>query len=53
MRWRGSPGKRLWRIEVKREDCWLGVFWRRDGYGVLDAWVCLVPMIPLHLRVWP
>lgn len=36
------------RIEFKREDCWVGVYWRRSSKA-LDVWICLVPMLPLHL----
>lgn len=52
----------LWcRWEVKREDCWVGVFWRDDApipvhgrlitkrYARRHVWICLVPCLPLHI----
>lgn len=36
------------RIEWKPQDCWLGVFWKRDYPWALDVWICLLPMLPLH-----
>jgi hypothetical protein len=42
--------RRSWRVRVefKAADCWIGVFWRRE-LGQLDVWLCLVPMLPIHL----
>jgi hypothetical protein len=50
------------RWEFKPQDLWVGVFWKReavaldDGNGDsnfmhrrLDVWVCLLPMLPIHL----
>jgi hypothetical protein len=40
------------RLEWKPPDCWIGVFWKRSTgpFGdFLDVWVCLVPMIPIHI----
>jgi hypothetical protein len=41
------------RLEFKLEDCWVGVFWRtteaHDNAKRVDVWVCLLPMLPLHL----
>lgn len=47
-------GAWAWRFEFKPQDLWLGVFWKREnhvGYirSTLDIWVCVLPMIPLHL----
>jgi hypothetical protein len=46
------------RIEWKPQDCWIGVFWKQgitvdDGISrkspwTFDAWVCLLPMLPIH-----
>ncbi len=43
--WRGEAmtGWRL-RLEFKPQDCWIGVFWKRD-----NVWICLVPMLPIHV----
>jgi hypothetical protein len=51
------------RLEFKPQDLWVGLYWRRrypryeglrlaDRRGVIvycDVWICLVPMLPLHL----
>lgn len=50
------------RIEFKVQDCWIGVFWRREVDEVTDyggsvaavfitqhIWICLVPCFPLHI----
>jgi hypothetical protein len=50
-------------IEFKPQDCWVGVFWKRTHYAAFttrfgwsvprrrmtDVWICLVPMLPLHI----
>lgn len=54
------------RFEFKREDCWVGVFWRRErwwreyrdylmppGEWATHIWICLVPMFPLHITLNP
>jgi len=41
------------RVEFKREDCWIGVFWRteRTSRGLLTTWwVCLLPMVPIVIQ---
>jgi hypothetical protein len=53
MKWRGSPTNIAWRFEFKRADLWVGAFWKRDELGVLEVWICFVPMVPLHLIVSP
>jgi hypothetical protein len=37
-------------LEFKPQDMWVGMYWdvKRDG---THAWVCLVPMFPLHFHV--
>lgn len=44
-------------LEFKPQDLWIGVFWRTTPvlpvryiprYSV-DIWICLVPMVPLHI----
>ena len=45
------------RFEWKPADCWVGVFWRHSAWSQpghsagrhLDIWVCVLPMVPLHL----
>lgn len=48
------------RLEVKKEDCWIGAFWRFDSATMPwrprlagDLWLCLLPMLPLHVWWWP
>jgi hypothetical protein len=36
-----------WRIEFKPADIWIGVYWERRPW--LHLWVCLLPMVPIHL----
>ncbi len=41
-------------FEFKKEDLWVGAYWRACYPGTLDAkqfdvWVCLIPMVPIHL----
>lgn len=40
-------------VEVKRQDCWLGVFWKKttdtDADNMTEWWVCLVPCVPIHI----
>lgn len=63
-----GPDPRAWgdnrkqlsvRLELKWEDLWVGVFWKRTkprGSEVwprskdLDVWICILPCLPLHLR---
>lgn len=57
MRWRDVPFKRrfpwwIWRFEFKRQALWIGVYWARSADRTrTDVWVCLVPMLPFHLRI--
>lgn len=36
------------RPEFKAADCWVGLFWRWNGENHFEAWLCLLPMLPLH-----
>ncbi len=36
------------RIYFEPRDIWLGVFW--DRRPELNVWVCLLPMLPIHVR---
>ena len=41
-------------LEWKPQDLWVGVFWRRGremGRRTTDLWVCLVPMLPIHIGI--
>lgn len=35
-------------FEWKREDLWVGAYWRWRG-DWLDVWICLLPCVPLHV----
>ena len=37
------------RIERKPQDCWIGVFWKRGYPWAFDMWICVLPMLPVHL----
>lgn len=41
--------RRGWRLEFKPADLWIGVFPKKNG-PMLDVWICLVPMFPIHIR---
>ena len=46
-------------LEWQPHDLWIGVFWRYerhplqylDGWTKTDVWVCIVPMLPIHI-IW-
>lgn len=42
-------------IEFKAADLWIGCYWRKiTGTAVddgIEAWVCIVPMLPLHIWI--
>lgn len=38
------------RWEWKPQDCWIGVFWR-TSQGWRDVWICLLPMLPIHISI--
>lgn len=48
------------RFELKWQDLWIGVFWKTtyactDSGKVpfaTDVWICLLPCVPLHLKVF-
>lgn len=51
MRWR-ERGRWSWRLEAKPADVWVGAYVeKREGPMAIlyHAWVCVVPMVPLHL----
>lgn len=42
-------------LEFKPQDLWIGVFWKKGGERGFDedhinVWICIIPMIPIHLR---
>ena len=52
-----SDWKLAWRgLEFEPRDCWIGVYWNHPERDLsvhpeeFDVWICLVPMIPLHLH---
>jgi hypothetical protein len=51
-RWR-RIGRLRFRFEFKPADCWIGLYtaiqpWRYSE--TREVWVCVLPMLPLHLR---
>ncbi len=36
------------RFELKLQDLWIGVYWRRREHQI-DIWLCLLPCVPLHI----
>ena len=43
------------RFEFKPQDLWVGAFWKSRAYAggrSTDVWLCLVPMVPLHVSWW-
>lgn len=37
-------------LQFKKEDVWVGLFWRREHSGVL-AWICFLPCLPIRLHL--
>jgi hypothetical protein len=50
-RFLGDPFAGRWRaaLELEPHDLWIGIHWRPRSWGRLDVWICLLPMLPLHL----
>lgn len=47
-----NNGDKHLRIEFKKEDAWIGAFWRweKDTWDIwrFHLWVCLIPCFPFH-----
>lgn len=54
--WIPLPTRRLLsvRLEFKAQDCWVGIYWQRHPNlpDWFDVWVCLLPMLPIHVQGW-
>jgi hypothetical protein len=45
------------RLEFKREDLWIGAYWKTRAWirghdlvgNVVDLWICLIPCLPVHV----
>jgi len=45
-------------LKMKPQDCWVGVFWEKRELFPWhyhhrwrwDVWICLVPMLPIHIQ---
>jgi hypothetical protein len=55
-RWHGFHGFRQWRLdgvrsgfEFEPRDVWVGIYWNWPGPVRFDLYICLLPMLPLHL----
>ena len=59
----GYGKDRLWQVEFKRQDLWIGAFWKYEettdwddeGIEFTDTvtghlWICLIPMVPIHFH---
>ena len=49
-RWR-SFGVLDWRLEWKADDLWFGVYRDLDTFPFPHAWICLIPCLPIHVRI--
>ncbi len=38
------------RLEFKLQDCWIGLYWKRDQ-DRLHVWLCVLPCVPLHIEL--
>jgi len=44
------------RLKFVPQDCWVGVYWKKEYISKLNNWwrfnifICLLPMLPIH--VW-
>lgn len=51
MKWRLIDQPRLIaQLQFEPHDLWVGVFWRRTEIAI-HLYVCLLPMIPLHITM--
>lgn len=41
------------RLEFKPANLWIGAFWKTDCAGRRHLWICLLPMLPIHLELPP
>jgi hypothetical protein len=46
------------KLEFKKEDLWIGIHWKHQIIESLlsvrkqyDIWICLLPMIPIHITI--
>lgn len=39
------------RLEFKPQDCWVGAYWETRYPGSAHVWICLLPMLPLHIMI--
>lgn len=63
--WQAKRRRRIYsiRFEFKKQDCWIGLYWkgsyvgdrrdpeRRQSVRSTEIWLCIVPMLPLHIRI--
>jgi hypothetical protein len=45
-----KPQKLYVALEFKPQDLWIGAYWQTFDERAVDVWVCLVPMLPVHVR---
>lgn len=42
--------KFILQLEFKPQDMWIGLYWDMRGQD-FHAWLCLLPMFPIHLVI--
>ncbi len=58
---RKAVNRMVIKFEFKPQDLWIGCYWvkhpeyKKIWYGTLrvkiDLWICLIPMLPIHLML--
>jgi hypothetical protein len=38
-------------LQFEPRDIWVGAFWRVSDAGLFHLYLCLLPLLPLHLTV--
>lgn len=49
---KGYSSKLSFKFQFVPRDLWIGAYWNRKGLrGEWTAWICLVPCLPLRIRM--
>ncbi|MCK5611212.1 hypothetical protein KAR91_55595 [Candidatus Pacearchaeota archaeon] len=35
-------------LEYKKQDLWVGIFYKNGKKGQIDVWICILPCFPIH-----
>jgi len=47
-----KEGKMEINLEFKKEDLWIGAYWRYDcAYMLWHLWVCIIPCLSIHFTI--